>query len=128
MLGSLMMLLLSFALRRTKEYAFKMLDILRGQPDAGSSLFHNQKIWILTTEEARRGRAVEMRACGGDASIVVRRFSWVSQYCFLYCEYPTGENVAWLFLGVANTSIFLRDDEFLKYLKDHQNNFRFERM
>ncbi|KAG2270962.1 hypothetical protein Bca52824_065517 [Brassica carinata] len=41
---SLMMLLLSFALRRTKEYAFKMLDILRGQPDAGSSLFHNQKI------------------------------------------------------------------------------------
>ncbi|KAL0815960.1 hypothetical protein Bca101_072404 [Brassica carinata] len=56
---------------RTKEYAFKMLDILR--------------------EEARRGRAVEMRAslCG----------------------------------GVANTSIILRDDEFLNYLKDHQKNF-----
>ncbi|CAN7046898.1 unnamed protein product [Brassica oleracea var. botrytis] len=67
-------------------------------------------------------------SCGGDASIAVRRFSWVSQYCFLYCEYPTGENVAWLFLGVANTSIILRDDEFLNYLKDHQKNFRFERM
>ncbi|KAG2275652.1 hypothetical protein Bca52824_058207 [Brassica carinata] len=35
-----------------------------------------------------------------------------------------GENVAWLFLGVANTSIILHDDEFLKYLKDHQENFR----
>ncbi|KAH0867254.1 hypothetical protein HID58_074276 [Brassica napus] len=39
-----------------------------------------------------------------------------------------GENVVWLFLGVANTSIILHDDEFLKYLKDHQENFRFERM
>ncbi|KAL0758741.1 hypothetical protein Bca101_074891 [Brassica carinata] len=35
-----------------------------------------------------------------------------------------GENVVWLFLGVANTSIILHDDEFLKYLKDHQENFR----
>ncbi|WZZ87292.1 hypothetical protein YC2023_115871 [Brassica napus] len=62
----------------------------------------------------RQGVVVRWRC-----DIVVRRFSWVSRYCFLYCEYPT---------GVASTNIILHDDEFLKYLKDHQENFRFERM
>uniref|UniRef100_A0A0D3E9Y7 Uncharacterized protein n=1 Tax=Brassica oleracea var. oleracea TaxID=109376 RepID=A0A0D3E9Y7_BRAOL len=72
-------LLLSFALRRTKEYAFKML---------------------------------------GYSESIVSSIVNIQQ----------GENVVWLFLGVANTSIILHDDEFLKYLKDHQENFRFERM
>ncbi|KAF3584038.1 hypothetical protein F2Q69_00030641 [Brassica cretica] len=51
-------------------------------------------------------------SCGGDASLRWR------------CEHRCAE----VFMGVANTSIILRDDKFLKYLKDHQKNFRFERM
>uniref|UniRef100_A0A0D3D376 RRM domain-containing protein n=1 Tax=Brassica oleracea var. oleracea TaxID=109376 RepID=A0A0D3D376_BRAOL len=74
-------------------------DILRGQPDAGFSLFPQSENINL---DDRGGKAW---SCSGD-----------------------GENVVWLFLGVANTSIILHDDEFLKYLKDHQENFRFERM
>ncbi|WZZ70290.1 hypothetical protein YC2023_081660 [Brassica napus] len=70
-------------------------DILRGQPDAGFSLFPQSENMNL---DDRGGKAW---SCGGD-----------------------GENVVWLFLGVANTSIILHDDEFLKYLKDHQENFR----
>ncbi|KAH0880084.1 hypothetical protein HID58_067478 [Brassica napus] len=73
-------------------------DILRGQPDAGFSLFPQSENMNL---DDRGGKAW---SCGGDVSIVVRRFSW-------------GENVVWLFLGVANTSIILHDDEFLKYFK-----------
>ncbi|KAH0893443.1 hypothetical protein HID58_055872 [Brassica napus] len=42
----------------------------------------------------------------------------------LSCNYSQLQFV----MGVANTSIILHDDEFLKYLKDHQENFRFERM
>ena len=88
----------------------------------GFPFFHNQKIWILTTVEARRGRAVEMWAslCGGF-------HGWASIVSSIV-NIQQGENVVWLFLGVANTSIILHDDEFLKYLKDHQENFRFERM
>ncbi|CAF1708928.1 BnaC03g75370D [Brassica napus] len=33
----------------------------------------------------------------------------------------------WLFVGVANTDILLYDDEFNKYLKDHPDNFRFDK-
>ncbi|KAK7331276.1 hypothetical protein VNO77_25496 [Canavalia gladiata] len=42
---------------------------------------------------------------------------------------PTFEfgGLAWLFLGVANTDSLLYDDEFSKYLKDHPNNFRYDR-
>ncbi|KAL2341544.1 hypothetical protein Fmac_009484 [Flemingia macrophylla] len=35
--------------------------------------------------------------------------------------------LAWLFLGVANSDSLLYDDEFSKYLKDHPNNFRYDR-
>ncbi|VVA93100.1 unnamed protein product [Arabis nemorensis] len=35
--------------------------------------------------------------------------------------------LAWLFLGVANTDSLLYDDEFTKYLKDHPENFRFDK-
>ncbi|CAF1929685.1 unnamed protein product [Brassica oleracea] len=35
--------------------------------------------------------------------------------------------LAWLFLGVANTDSLLYDDEFSKYLKDHPDNFKFDK-
>jgi len=39
----------------------------------------------------------------------------------------TFSGLAWLFLGVANTDSLLYDEEFTKYLKDHPDNFRFDK-
>ncbi|KAH7669310.1 Ferredoxin--NADP(+) reductase protein [Dioscorea alata] len=35
--------------------------------------------------------------------------------------------LAWLFLGVANSDSLLYDDEFTTYLRDHPDNFRYDR-
>lgn len=37
------------------------------------------------------------------------------------------DGLAWLFLGVANSDSLLYDDEFIKYLKEHPGNFRYDR-